>query len=106
MWATWSLRKVVHISISRETHQAILNGYFYRKRFALPGCAFLVPASMYSQEIELEWAKNQVAFLVETEREMFIVVRDSRTSFQYLIFPEGSMEATLEFLKSMKPVSE
>lgn len=61
---------------------------------------------MYSQEIELEWAKNQVAFLVETEREMFIVVRDSRTSFQYLIFPEGSMEATLEFLKSMKPVSE
>ena len=36
MWATWSLRKVVHISISRGIHhQAILVGCFYRKRFAL-----------------------------------------------------------------------
>lgn len=69
------------------------------------GCAFSVPSSMYSQELKLDWAKDQSAFLIEYKEETLIVIKEIN-GFQYLIVPEGSMTTTLEFLESMTHVND
>lgn len=66
------------------------------------GCAYPLPSSMYTSDMPLSWAENGKAYLIDDHEEPIIVIKESMSGFQYLVFFEEPLNSTIDLLESME----